>query len=809
MYRNSPFLLIILLSNLVVPIFINTPIANAQVNNAESMGVSVTLIEDGISQYVRTFYFYDNFSHVSHYLQVSAGTRYNVTGFPEHWSFEYISPEPSALNIDANSWINFTGDTNTVYMICWIANEMYQPVGWKDDSFRNEWISEKTGPGLVSSSFTSNGDIANITVSGQATETFKYYKKKIPNTKVNDYNFLIFQLSGTRGAQWFLALQNEDQHDIYSVTTDWQNFPSTMMAYAYDLSSVTENIAYVSIGVKTSNGSVQSGFFDYIMFSRFYPQPARPCVTQTAGNGGFETGTTDEWILGGGNSSIVSDVVYGGKYALMLSTNTTDKFVGTGPRVNVSRVDGTYVESEYTTYSCFSSSDVFYTLNLTGYMNYKITGYPMHWSFEDVTVNDVQSSPDDDYDANFAVIKSGVNPKDVVKFTWRSNDLYESVGWRDDSFRKGWLEFPAGTQPSNETDGDIITLAVPLGQDVAYMERMGLDVDLNEYKFILIRYKYSSGQLFLSLGKTGEVQTILHTLLPSSSDFTTHIIDMQDSADKKFNHMWLHKYGEETTASIDFIMFARSTNRSTFLHKPSWYIHPLSRIKSGCFSVCIVSGEAEVTLSAESKTLHYVFSSKSPISIEENATSKIAVKVITQNKWCSLYVNPALDWQNAFDTILPEPCNLTIRLLSRLPTDIVYFDEFDFWGCMVTITVYGLCLQPIVEAEVSLLHSDNVAFTEGITDRYGAVIFYQMPQGNYTLKLKYRDVDYMKAISVSMDSFYVISLDIYFEIFGATFNKMQTIVLVIIGITIIIASIMLALNRRKRKYRSLSQAVTL
>lgn len=761
----------------VIPFFIGTPRANANtLNNHQGVGCSVTLIKDGIVSQIKTSYAYTHLSDVSRYLQVFGGTKYNVTGFPEYWSFDHISPSPNTMNVDSNSWINFTGHSNVKYTVYWTANEICQLIGWKDDSFIDGWLPVATHSS-VSTSFSSDGDIVNITLSrSDSKEAFIYYKKRIPFFNFGPPESLIFRSRGTQGAEWFIILEDRYQNFIWGCSAGaWQNFTPEMSTRSYDISSIAKNITYISIGTRSANGSTQSGYWDYIMFCPPSPQPSKPFAIHTPGNGGFETGDSREWILENGPSgAIVSDTVYSGKYALELGV---DKLVGKGPQVKVSRTNDTNAEYEKTSFfACASASSIYtFSLNLTGYSNYKVTEYPSHWSFEKLIVNDVEDSPDDECDVNYAIIKTGVYSNDTIHIVWRGNEIYQPAGWKDDSFQTGW-EIMSGTPVSYVTDGDIITWTVPAGQSNAYIERGELNISLEDYPFALIRYKHRNGSMTFTIGSFGVVEPISYTHLPPADNFTTYVLDLSSLQQKDFNRIWIHKYGENTTAYVDFIMFCSSK----MLPRYSSYVHPVFSKLEGRFSIYGISGQGELAISAKEKNLLYIFSSStSPIQVEDD-NSKIVFTVITKDRWTPVYINFAQDWLDKFETSLPTSLNLTISVRGA---GKVCFDEFDFWSWPLTVTVYNARSQPMGGVAVGLFDLNDTRLDSSLTGSEGNTLFYPFPQGNYTLKVKYKHITCQKPVHIyNMSSFYVVYLPIYLEIFGIPLTKSQTIALFTIGV---------------------------
>lgn len=773
----------LLLSVQIYPIYVDSSEPNErELNNSQGIGPSISLTKDNIISQTRTYYIFNDFSNVTYFLQVSGGREYSVTNFPSLWSFDHVSPVPDTSSVDANGCINFTGKPETPYTVYWIADDSYQPVGWKDDSFLNTgWHAERgSDASLISSSFVSDGDILTLTVSG-IPSGYRNYRTLIPSVKPSEYRFLVFRAMGTENARWVIILQDTDQHDILYVGGGWQKFSSTMTTYSYDVSSLTEEIAYVSVGIESLDGSIQSGHFDYLMLSKSYPQPF---FAKLGSNGGFETGNTDNWTIVEGDASVVSDIVYEGKYALRLSASEAQ----VGPFVNVSRTNGMEAACERTFRRSDRSNDESFELNLTGHTNYEVSGYPNNWSFESLIRNGEKTSLDNGSNVNYFIAKSGLDSNDTIEIVWRSCELYDPVGWKDDSFLNGWSVF-SGIPTTYQTDGNVVTWTVPKGQGDAYIERGDLNIDLDRNPFLLVRYMHSTGVLSLSLDRNGvSLRTIF---LPVSTDFTTYVFDTRTMREKSFNQISVHAYGEDTVTYVDFIMVG-----SMHIAPLARVIHPSSYAWGGHFSVYVASGSAAgLIIQSENKSLYYLFYSSDSFNAEA-VNGTVAVTIATKDRWCSLYVDVNENWLNAFGTVLPDTWNLTLAAMSKNP---VYFDDFDFWTRTLTVTVYGSLFQPLVGANVRLLEPNGTVIDETTSNYDGAAVFY-VGDETYLVELQYRYMSVMKTINIHLSSFYVISLDVFVEVAGIPLTRMQTAELIgTVGASLTLVAIISFKTRKRRK----------
>ena len=100
-------------------------VLSISVKPREGLGPELTVIADSAIMLIRSRYSMEVPSEVTYTISVRGYENYSITGWPIHWSFESISPEPSNISLDANLWINFTGSPDITYTITWIANDLY------------------------------------------------------------------------------------------------------------------------------------------------------------------------------------------------------------------------------------------------------------------------------------------------------------------------------------------------------------------------------------------------------------------------------------------------------------------------------------------------------------------------------------------------------------------------------------------------------------------------------------------------------------------------------------------------------------
>jgi len=212
-------------------------------------------------------------------------------------------------------------------------------------------------------------------------------------------------------------------------------------------------------------------------------------------------------------------------------------------------------------------------------------------------------------------------------------------------------------------------------------------------------------------------------------------------------------------------------------------------------NIYLLSGQAELSVSAEGRTLCYIFSSDgSYADIPRDANSKVAFTIATQSKWTSMYINVAEDWHNTFGSALQGSYNLTIRLRG---SGIAYFDGVNFWSYFVNVALHGTQHQPLTGAKINLFNPDRSPLEVEETNAEGVVIFYQVSRGNYTVEIEYEDKLDTLPINVIANSFYSVSLDVGLGIFSLPLNKVETVGIVAVSTAIMVLLVTILIKKRK------------
>jgi hypothetical protein len=173
---------------------------------------------------------------------------------------------------------------------------------------------------------------------------------------------------------------------------------------------------------------------------------------------------------------------------------STQVVTGKGPSLKVTYDGGASEENVTTEFRSTFVSDVNYNLTLSGHSSYNITGYPAHWTFSALYVNQQLSTFDNVSDINNFVYISKLAPTDVVRVAWQANNLYPIAGWKDDSFRSGWHTNPyahVSTMPTVLTDGNILEISWNFtpGNYYYYQSDKRVGISTDDFPYLFMKWR--------------------------------------------------------------------------------------------------------------------------------------------------------------------------------------------------------------------------------------------------------------------------------------------------------------------------------
>jgi hypothetical protein len=226
-------------------------------------GPDIQVIKDGVSTSAHTNYYYETRDNVRYYFGLNGSSEYAVTNWPSYWRFGSIRPLPSNRSIDANAWINFTASPQDTYVIEWFTNEFYiDKIIWRDDSFATGWGFYYAYGGLNVGNFSSDGNVGVETIAG-LRDYYTIFRKEIP--LVQNATSIVFRLKGTGNAQYAISVYEPDGKEVDFVY--WNTIPFEYNQYTHTLPQAL-NIKYISLYVRTMDGSTAYVYWDYLALSK-------------------------------------------------------------------------------------------------------------------------------------------------------------------------------------------------------------------------------------------------------------------------------------------------------------------------------------------------------------------------------------------------------------------------------------------------------------------------------------------------------------------------------------------------------------
>ena len=246
-----------------------------------------------------------------------------------------------------------------------------------------------------------------------------------------------------------------------------------------------------------------------------------------------------------------------------------------GPPVRVLYDDGVSTEYVETKFTYMFETEINSALTLSGYTSYNITDYPMHWTFLDLTVNNVSRQFDENSDINTFIYVKDLEPDDVLTVKWRWNRNYGSAVWKEDSFKEGWRTHDVYTgtiTPTIVTDGEILNISYSFtsGPYLYYYYIKAVDITTIANQSIIVRWR-SDGPIavvayYFELGLTSGINIV--PLGGGSADWTVTIFALEEGLSVSYVMVGITNINERNlsgvkTLSLDYIIIATSTMKNS------------------------------------------------------------------------------------------------------------------------------------------------------------------------------------------------------------------------------------------------------
>lgn len=209
-------------------------------------------------------------------LSLTGLTSYKITSWPMHWSFESITPPPYSKNVDADNWVNFTGREDVTYTVLWRTNLVYQPVVWKDDSFKidKDWRVHVAFHWEQLPQLSTDGDILNMTgVFREGVREGYRIIKDVANISTNDYPYVIVKWRST-GTCAIVAVRYDNATSFVLKPDAWYPYSQHSPDWKVSVLKLPEGklingvvLALDDSPVWNDIEGIHSVYYDYVMFS--------------------------------------------------------------------------------------------------------------------------------------------------------------------------------------------------------------------------------------------------------------------------------------------------------------------------------------------------------------------------------------------------------------------------------------------------------------------------------------------------------------------------------------------------------------
>lgn len=174
--------------------------------------------------YVNTNFTTDIMTYKTSYVATLTGlSSYHITGWPIHWSFESITPTPFVKYVDADKWINFTASETWTYSVEWTTNILYQPIGWKDDSFKEGWRVKRRIHWEEDPQISTDGDVLTMTgLFHEGNREGLVLERDVANVSTDDYPYVIVKWRSNGTCASVLVTYDGDVTNVLKPGLEWK-----------------------------------------------------------------------------------------------------------------------------------------------------------------------------------------------------------------------------------------------------------------------------------------------------------------------------------------------------------------------------------------------------------------------------------------------------------------------------------------------------------------------------------------------------------------------------------------------------------
>jgi len=214
-------------------------------------------------------------SKVNYNVTLSGHYNYNITEFPEYWTFSAVYVNQNLSGFDESSDINkfiYVSELTPqdVVEVVWQANNLFPKAGWKEDSFKAGWQTNPFSPGTIKPYISTDGNVLQISWNFTYGKRDYYHYTKRVDVSTDDFPYILVKWRSTGPVTEVQIAYTDDEYRKYSVV------PYGSQSSSWTITIVKlqpeKTIAYVEVGITSHKdpkeaAGQQTVYYDYILIS--------------------------------------------------------------------------------------------------------------------------------------------------------------------------------------------------------------------------------------------------------------------------------------------------------------------------------------------------------------------------------------------------------------------------------------------------------------------------------------------------------------------------------------------------------------
>jgi hypothetical protein len=240
----------------------------------EGIGPTVRVIfDDGVSaDYVQTGFKFFYETDVSYTVSLSGHSSYNLTNYPNHWTFQSLVVDGLAARFDESSNVNtfvYVSELrpDNVLEVTWHANDVYPVVVWKEDAFKSGWqrhpfyFIPKISPDIIT-----DGNVLSLSwdFSTYNGEYQFYYYLKPCNITTSEDQYIIARWKSTGPVAVMIVYFDEGEQIIVPFNSQSENWIATTVKLEPGRKIENIMVGISNLRTRSVSGS-HTVYIDYIL----------------------------------------------------------------------------------------------------------------------------------------------------------------------------------------------------------------------------------------------------------------------------------------------------------------------------------------------------------------------------------------------------------------------------------------------------------------------------------------------------------------------------------------------------------------